>query len=198
MVNPAAIAGAGAKSGFVYLKVFSFILLFAIISLGAILHSIQQKSVKPLIEEVGGNIVMTTNQLAVESNKIIDAGGVVSDKDGLAKIWDIMVTYATFIILLWMTFVWIKLFSKIYERSPLSYDGNFFANYMAGFLIFILFQIIFGFFYGAMLDKLHNSDDALRVIYTPVLSIYLFLKAAYLILLPATDVANKIAKKLPV
>jgi hypothetical protein len=197
MANPMAVASAGSKGIFSYIKIFSFMLLFAIIFASAIFQSIDQGSIKPLITEVGGNIVLTTTQLANESQKIINDGGVKTDKTGFGHFWYIIVTYSTFIILLWMTYVWIKLFSKIWEKGPFSYEGNDFANIVMGFLIFMIFQILFGFVYGAMLGNLKSADDAIKVIYTPFYSLYLIFIAFYYIVNPALQPTKEVLEKLP-
>lgn len=121
-------------------KIFSlnfFTIVLGLFVLYAIIISVQQQSLEPLVTGVGGKGTLTLTALNEDSLAIIDDSYL--DLSFWSKIWLVFSTLGNFLFIL----AWIRVFAWFSTHMILGDTSRTTANYTIGFLGFILIQIIF-------------------------------------------------------
>lgn len=197
-----AIAKSAAKGIF---KIFSisFLALFIIIELIQIVYlGIQTKSFQPILTELGGKFLYSTQQLSNESKQLIAQGGVPIESINLtinpiSGIWGVIKELSNFFTIIYTVFIWLKILTWLFGHSPFSNTSNAFKNVMFAIFIFLFLQ-------SALITTTaaiqHNIDcfsgcgdkSVSSYLLTPVLSFKDFFQAIPYIIKPISQVANTV------
>lgn len=174
------IGSGGIKAGmgiFAKLKYAFLIILFSVIFINSIILSIEERSIEPFIKEMGNRFILVTNNLAIESQKIIDNGNIYVDTGNFLKdIWVSFSLLSGILSSLYIIFIWFLLITFI-ARHLISYEP--YVTYIIFLLVFFGLQIIF--------IKIYEDLP----ITTPFLSIYTFFKSIPYIIKPIVNLFNK-------
>jgi len=182
------------KSGWTYFKITSFFLFFMIISIHAILLSIETGSIQPLYEEVGAKVFLSTQDLSKQAQDVINNPNIyeISQEHFIKDTFNIINMYAGFIISFWIVIVWIRVFAWIFSHSPFSFPDNDFVNYLAGLLMFLISQEIFILGIAALSHQVNNMKDLFEFMMIPLRTIPFIFGAALKLIMPASNFADKI------
>jgi len=124
------------------LGLFSLFLFFIIIS--TIITAVNTGSIIPAIKDLGGRFLFITDNIKELSNKIIENEGIYIRKSNIFKsigsylwaLWDLFTN-------LYILYLWIKIFTKLYGWSPISNDSAKFANLCLAIVTFLILQMLF-------------------------------------------------------
>ena len=144
-----------------------FALFIGIVFLGATIHSFQQGSFTPLVDEIGGRFFNVLNNLNIESLKIIEQGGAIDGFFGTIK------NYWNFLLNIYVLYFEIWVLAKLVAFSPFSDGSRFFVNYTLAIIIFFIFQEFYILYYdigepNLPLDSLKNTFKAGGYLFEPI------------------------------
>jgi len=171
-----------------YVKYSSYFILFFIVFFSAVVQSIEQKSPMPFIEEVGNKLILSSRNLAVQSEEVMKTS--YSFK-GWKKGYDSIVSLSNFILAAWIFLAWIRLFTFVLSKSPLSFEYYPFAKYLLGFIAFYVVQVIALLAYGGLTSQLKSREDIVYFVVLPFTAIFLFWKACLHLLSPLSQELDK-------
>jgi hypothetical protein len=125
-----------------------FMSIFIVITLISIIYSVvENRSLEPIVKDLGGKWLLTTQKLSETSRQIVENGGVVSSSDSLfSKIWAIMKNFGLFFYYIYTIFVWLKILTYIVGRFPGQSIDRKFRNVSIAVFVFIFLQsiLVFG------------------------------------------------------
>ncbi len=191
----------GAAKGVFRIFSISFLALFIVIELIQIVYlGIQTRSFQPVLTELGGKFLYTTQQLSNESKQLIAQGGVPINSVNLtvnpiSGIWGVVKELSNFFTIIYTVFLWLKILTWLFGHSPFSNTSNAFKNVMFAVFIFVFFQ-------SALIITTeainHNIDcfsgcgekSVSNYVLTPILSFKDFFQAIPYIIKPISQVAN--------
>lgn len=185
---PAKATGISGLSFLSKIKISFMIVAFAVIFLAAIIQSVENRSIEPLINEVGGRIAATTLDLNQESLKVIAQGKIIDTTQGIWKgLWASLVTYSGILSSLYFMLVWIMLLSWMVEKSFVGDSSRWFYNTSWGIILFIFFQIVYLLFVqpGDI-----TKQEALTI---PFVAFWNFFKAFAIVIAPFAKFAERFA-----
>ncbi len=180
-----AISG-GLRAVFKYVKMTSFFLLFTVIFINAIVLSVQQRSPYPILEDVGNKLVLVTQNLAIQSTKILETQKIY-DFSSIKNTWKTLLSLSEYIVALWLCYAWIKVFGWLWNKTPFSFEGNAFASITLGTISFYVLQIIALLIAGTVTGTIHTSRDITVIALIPLQAVVLAFKAIGVILFPASN-----------
>lgn len=181
-------------------KIFTFSLIsffLFVIFVNAITESVQQRSVVPLITDIGGRFLLASQNLEDSSMQIIEQGYVWIREGGYWRgLWQSILSLSDFIsnaVIIWL---WIKLLAFLISISWISDRSRAFVNYSLGILIFIVLQIMFIIINAAVTGTITGfvggDNSVVYLIMLPFKSIYTFFKAFLLIFTPLGRIGKRI------
>lgn len=175
-----------------YIKYTSMFLLFLALFLGSIIESVQTRSLEPMLYDLGGTLLLSTNELASTSQDIISTGNIYDFSNGVWHgIWNLLTLAAEFIAAAWIVYVWIKMFAWIVAQTPFSFPGNNFTNYSFGTLIYMVLQMLAITVLAAAFGKIGSITDAIGYMTVPWKALILFFKAIFVFFVPASEYIDK-------
>ena len=186
----------GIGKTFAFAKNFLFFgllfITFLIIFSNAIVLSINQKSIDPLLNELGSRFFFASQSLEEASQAIIDQGGVY-DSSGAwySKIWSVISNSAELLFAILVVFTWIRVLAWIVKKSPLSNESNWFINYSLGLIAFIVIAGIATVVRAAVAGDITSYTHAIYLLSLPVKSFITFFKALPYILSPIANILGK-------
>jgi hypothetical protein len=174
-------ATGGFKLFIKYVKISSFFLLFFIVFFNAVIQSIESRSPMPFIEDVGNKLILSSRNLAIQSEEVIsNSYSFDSWKNGYNSI----ILLSNFLLAVWIILAWIRVFSYILAKTPLSFEDYSFAKYLFGFIAFYIVQVISLLSYAGLTSQLKTREDVVYFVLLPLTSVYLFFKACLKLLNP--------------
>ena len=126
------VVGGGSKLLFLKrLFIFSSIfLLIFIVFINATIKSVENRSIKPFITDIGGRLLYTTIQLGKVSEKILNEGGIFDFGKGFfTGIWQFIVRFSDLFSNIILLYMWIKAIGWLSGKSFISDTSRWFLNY---------------------------------------------------------------------
>ena len=146
-----------------------FSLFVGIVFFGATIHSFQQGSFQPIIDEIGGRFFGVFNNLNTESLKIIEQGGAINGFFGTIK------NYWSFLINIYVLYFEIWVLAKLWSISPFSDSSKAFTNYGIAIILFFTSQEFYILIYNVgepnlPLEAIKNTIKAGNYLFKPIQS----------------------------
>lgn len=197
MADPRVIVKNAGSSGFkVFSKVFFIslaIFVFAIIFFNAVYQSIEQKSVTPILTEVGYRFLLATEALENSCTEIIENGGLyLQDEKLYKKAWKFIDFFTNVLFSLGVIILWFKILMAIIKRSFFSTKDNWFATFTLALLFFLI--IMWGFSIGsaAIAHEINTWNDFGHILGTPFRAVKALWEVIPYVLEPTMDIVNKL------
>ena len=124
----------------------SFLLLFLIIELVQIIYlGVTTHSVQPILTELGGKFIFTTQQLGEASRQIIDQGGVQMGtvdltQNPISGVWGIIKNFSFFFTSFYTIFLWIAILNWIFAHTIFHNEAKSFFSVILAIFVFMFLQ----------------------------------------------------------
>ena len=150
-----------------YINFSLFAIFILIVFAGATIHSFQQGSFTPLVDEIGGRFFGVISNLNIESLKIIEQGGAIDGFFGTIK------NYWNFLLNIYVLYFEIWVLAKLISFSPFSDASKHFTNWGIGILIFFTLQEFYILFYNLgginyPFEAVKNTFKASSYLFEPI------------------------------
>jgi len=164
-------------------------IVFTIIFTQSIILSAQQKSINPLIEDIGGRFFLVTNDLNNKSLEIIESRGIKIDRDlGFFKsFYKYISTYWSFIESLFLIYFWLTILELIILYLFIFDTSKTPTAWLFAIMFFFLGQMIF--------IVMYLGKDAYLIPFTAFIN--MFVAFAYLFT-PLGEKVSSYVKKYPI
>lgn len=176
-----------ASTGFRFgtmLRVVFFFAFFALIIVNAIVIGIEEKSIRPVIVDLGTRITKPVLVIEEESYKIIQNKGVYDGSEGIIRgVIKTVVTYADLFSAIFMIILWLMFLMTAMSWLPFSGDNSRpFTNLVLAVSSFYLIQVT----YLAYINW-YSDVGLLSILSIPIQSIGTFFQAIPFLIAPISD-----------
>jgi hypothetical protein len=186
------------RLGFFGMLSYGFLTLFVLLLvLNTVYIALEQKSITPVLKNLGDALLFGTQHISEISREIItNNGGYIRTADFWSGIGNYIWMYAKLFIYTYSIYGWFLLIMMLLEWGPLYTGGHKFSVFLLAAMIFIMLQsiILLG---NAAVTKTIDCfsgcpNSVMYYIGLPVTWIWDLVKAFPLIIKPGIDVSSKI------
>lgn len=183
---------AAAKPGLSILGILKYgslaiFLLIFIINIGY--KAIETKSLTPVIQEVGNNLLYSTLKISELSKSIIDNGGIYSPQNNF---WDgikyFLISFSSLFENLFLVFLWVSIFSWLIPYTGLSSADEKLKKLIFSLIIFFMFQIVVILITAGINHNINSFEQGISLMLIPFTCFIDLFRALPYILKPAHDI----------
>jgi len=190
-----AVSGVGGFSLFRFLSIGFLSLFLVLLLINTIYIAVEQRSIYPVISNLGNTFLLSTQHISELSNDIIEkGGGYERTEDFWTGIWRYICVYGKLFIALYTIYCWIWILMTLFAWSPFSDGSSHFKNLSLAIITFILLQSIILLGNAAVTKNVgcFNGCENSVIYYlaTPVKWIWDFIRAVPLIIRPTGHITH--------